>query len=102
MLMGMRVDVYFFHCALQFLVFIACWHSLQSTSTVDVVAQKQDGASLVVLTSDAALQGFVYLKFASTEAASAAQKAFHGRWFAGRQLVVNYEFAQPYSAYFRC
>jgi RNA-binding protein 39 len=48
------------------------------------------------------VQGFVYLKFQTVEGAAAAQKALHGRWFASRQLVVNFEFAAPFSAHFRC
>lgn len=46
-------------------------------------------------------QGFVYLQFQSTEGAAAAQKALHGRWFAGRQIVAEFQFAPVYSQYFR-
>lgn len=48
------------------------------------------------------LQGFVYLKFATLDGAIAAQKALHGRWFAGNQVVAEFQFAAPYSDYFRC
>jgi RNA-binding protein 39 len=47
------------------------------------------------------MQGFVYLQFQSTEGAAAAQKALHGRWFAGRQIVAEFQFAPIYSQYFK-
>ncbi len=47
------------------------------------------------------LQGFVYLKFASGEGASAAQKALDGRWFAGRQIAADFQFPAVYNNYFR-
>ena len=47
------------------------------------------------------LQGFVYLKFASVEGASAAQKALNGRWFAGRQIAADFQFPAVYNNYFR-
>jgi hypothetical protein len=50
---------------------------------------------------DVCMQGFVYLQFQSTEGAAAAQKALHGRWFAGRQIVAEFQFAPIYSQYFR-
>ena len=40
--------------------------------------------------------------FGSTEAAAAAQRALHGRWFAGRQVVADFQFAVPYKAHFGC
>ena len=45
--------------------------------------------------------GFVYLKFDSVAAASAAQKALHGRWFNQKQLRVDFQFAQVFNAHFR-
>lgn len=45
-------------------------------------------------------QGCVYLKYATTEAAAAAQHAMHGRWFAGRQLAVDFCFAHSYAQIF--
>lgn len=45
-------------------------------------------------------QGCVYLKYATMEAAAAAQLAMHGRWFAGRQLAVDFCFAHSYAQYF--
>ncbi|MEW5317543.1 MAG: hypothetical protein WDW38_008831 [Sanguina aurantia] len=45
-------------------------------------------------------QGFVYLKFASTEAAAAAQHALHGRFFAGRCICCSFEFDREYCRHF--
>ena len=47
------------------------------------------------------LQGFVYLKFASGQGASAAQKALNGRWFAGRQIAADFQFPAVYNNHFR-
>lgn len=46
-------------------------------------------------------KGFVYLKFASGEGASAAQKALNGRWFAGRQIAADFQFPAVYNNFFR-
>ncbi|PNH07427.1 RNA-binding protein 39 [Tetrabaena socialis] len=51
---------------------------------------------------DKASKGCVYLKCSSVEAASAAQHTMNGRWFAGRQLGVEFQFAGPYSSHFKC
>ena len=45
-------------------------------------------------------EGFVYLKFASERGASEAQKALHGRWFAGRMVAAEFQFEAPYDAHF--
>ncbi|CAD7700816.1 unnamed protein product [Ostreobium quekettii] len=45
-------------------------------------------------------KGFVYLRFVTQEGAEAAQKALHGRWFAGRQIVAEYQFTQVYNSHF--
>ena len=42
-------------------------------------------------------QGFVYLKFASVAAATAAKNVMHDRWFAGRQIAADYQFSAVYS-----
>ncbi len=47
------------------------------------------------------LQGFVYLKFAAVEGSAAAQKQLHGRWFAGRQVVAEFQFTAVYNGHFR-
>ncbi|EIE25597.1 splicing factor, CC1-like protein [Coccomyxa subellipsoidea C-169] len=46
-------------------------------------------------------KGFVYLKFVTVEGSAAAQKALHGRWFAGRQVVAEFQFTQIYNSYFQ-
>lgn len=46
-------------------------------------------------------QGFVYLKFSDLQAATAAQRALHGRWFAGRQIVADYQFTPVYTGFFK-
>ncbi|KAG2454354.1 hypothetical protein HYH02_001379 [Chlamydomonas schloesseri] len=50
---------------------------------------------------DARSKGFVYLRYSSTQAAEAAHRALHGRWYGGRQLVAEYQFAQVYSTHFK-
>jgi RNA-binding protein 39 len=34
--------------------------------------------------------GFVYLRFDSITAAMGAQKALHGRWFAGKMITATF------------
>ena len=45
-------------------------------------------------------QGFVYVKFEAPPAAQAAQKALHGRWFAGKQVLAEFQFAAAYTQRF--
>ncbi|XP_024029118.1 RNA-binding protein 39 [Morus notabilis] len=45
--------------------------------------------------------GCVYLRFETAEAAAAAQRAMHGRWFAGRQISALFMQPQVYEAKFR-
>ncbi|XP_027904047.1 RNA-binding protein 39-like isoform X2 [Vigna unguiculata] len=45
--------------------------------------------------------GFVYLQFETVEAASAAQRAMHTRWFAGRMISAIYMQPQIYEAKFK-
>ena len=47
-------------------------------------------------------QGFVYLKFVNAQAATAAQAALHGRWFAGRQIAADFQFTPLYNQHFKC
>lgn len=47
------------------------------------------------------LQGFVYLKFTASEAAQAAAKALHGRFYSGHQIVAAFQFVQPYNNHFK-
>ena len=34
--------------------------------------------------------GFVYLRFESTQSAISAQRALHGRWFAGKMITASF------------
>ncbi|XP_020212542.1 RNA-binding protein 39 [Cajanus cajan] len=45
--------------------------------------------------------GFVYLQFETVEAASAAQRAMHTRWFAGRMISAIFMQPQIYEAKFK-
>ena len=45
-------------------------------------------------------RGFVYLKFGSTEGASAARQALHGRWFAGKMIAAEFQFEPVYNKHF--
>jgi RNA-binding protein 23/39 len=45
-------------------------------------------------------QGFVYVKFATITAAEAAQKALHGRWFAGKQICAEFQLQAMYRQHF--
>ena len=45
-------------------------------------------------------RGFVYLKFGSTEGASAARQALHGRWFAGKMIAAEFQFVPVYNKHF--
>ncbi|KAJ0967868.1 hypothetical protein J5N97_024785 [Dioscorea zingiberensis] len=44
--------------------------------------------------------GFVYLRFDSTTAAINAQRALHGRWFAGKMITATFMLPQNYEAQF--
>ncbi|KAJ1298747.1 hypothetical protein BS78_01G477200 [Paspalum vaginatum] len=44
--------------------------------------------------------GFVYLRFDSITAAMSAQKALHGRWFAGKMITATYMTPQQYEMKF--
>ncbi|XP_010690339.2 uncharacterized protein LOC104903901 isoform X1 [Beta vulgaris subsp. vulgaris] len=45
-------------------------------------------------------EGYVYLKFDSTQAAMNAQRALHGRWFAAKMISATYIAPQDYEAKF--
>ena len=45
-------------------------------------------------------RGFVYLRFGSTEGASAARLALHGRWFAGKMIAAEFQFVPVYDKHF--
>ncbi|KAL5561236.1 hypothetical protein UlMin_030983 [Ulmus minor] len=44
--------------------------------------------------------GLVYLRFENTHAAIAAQRALHGRWFAGKMITATFMVPQTYEASF--
>ncbi|KAF8112706.1 hypothetical protein N665_0062s0054 [Sinapis alba] len=44
--------------------------------------------------------GFVYLRFENTQAAMGAQRALHGRWFAGKMITATYMTKESYEAKF--
>uniref|UniRef100_A0A0A9A187 Pco133413 n=1 Tax=Arundo donax TaxID=35708 RepID=A0A0A9A187_ARUDO len=44
--------------------------------------------------------GFVYLRFDSITAAMSAQKALHGRWFAGKMITATFMSPQQYEMKF--
>jgi RNA-binding protein 39 len=44
----------------------------------------------------------VYLKFATSEAAQAAQRTLHGRFYSGNQIVAEFQFLQIYNQHFKC
>ena len=45
-------------------------------------------------------KGFAYLKFRDAGAAALAQKALDSRWFAGRKISCEFQFAQVYDKHF--
>ncbi|EFJ41426.1 hypothetical protein VOLCADRAFT_84128 [Volvox carteri f. nagariensis] len=68
----------------------------------DVQDECSKYGAVVHIHVDKSSKGCVYLKCGSVEAASAAQAAMNGRWFAGRQLAVEFQFLAPYNAHFKC
>ncbi|XP_043812137.1 RNA-binding protein 39 isoform X2 [Manihot esculenta] len=44
--------------------------------------------------------GFVYLRFENTQSAINAQRALHGRWFAGKMITATFMVPQMYEAKF--
>ncbi|XP_076937892.1 uncharacterized protein LOC143605786 isoform X2 [Bidens hawaiensis] len=44
--------------------------------------------------------GLVYLRFENTQSAVAAQRALHGRWFAGKMITASFMVPQSYEAKF--
>lgn len=49
---------------------------------------------------DRTSKGFVYVKFADQHGASAAHKALNGRFYSGKQILVDYQFLGPYNSHF--
>ena len=58
------------------------------------------GAVDHVFADPASPRGFVYVRMGDSAAAQRARAALHGRWFAGRQVVVEFQFEAPYSSRF--
>eukprot|EP00268_Persea_americana_P039450 TRINITY_DN3903_c0_g1_i2.p1 TRINITY_DN3903_c0_g1~~TRINITY_DN3903_c0_g1_i2.p1 ORF type:complete len:355 (-),score=96.46 TRINITY_DN3903_c0_g1_i2:618-1682(-) len=44
--------------------------------------------------------GFVYLRFGNVQSAASAQRALHGRWFAGKMITATFMLPQNYEAKF--
>ncbi|KAJ4715957.1 RNA-binding protein 39-like [Melia azedarach] len=44
--------------------------------------------------------GFVYLRFENSQSAIAAQRALHGRWFAGKMITASFMVPETYEAKF--
>ncbi|RWR92365.1 RNA recognition motif domain-containing protein [Cinnamomum micranthum f. kanehirae] len=42
--------------------------------------------------------GFVYLRFGNVQSAASAQRALHGRWFAGKMITATFMLPQNYEA----
>ena len=42
----------------------------------------------------------MYAKLGSAEAAAAAHRSLHGRFYAHRQVVAEYQFVAPYDRHF--
>jgi len=45
--------------------------------------------------------GFCYLKFDDVEAAKKAQFGLNNRWFAGRSIICEFQFVEPYNKHFK-
>ncbi|CAL6350455.1 unnamed protein product [Bathycoccus prasinos] len=45
--------------------------------------------------------GFCYLKFDDVEAAKKAQFGLNNRWFAGRSIICDFQFVEPYNKHFK-
>ncbi|KAK2405485.1 RNA-binding protein [Trifolium repens] len=56
----------------------------------DVEAECSKFGNLRHLCVDKKSAGFVYLRFENTESAISAQRALHGRWFAGKMITASF------------
>ena len=45
-------------------------------------------------------KGFTYLMFKDLKGGTMAKEALHGRWFAGRKIVCDYQFKPMYERHF--
>lgn len=58
------------------------------------------GAVLHIHVDRESPHGFVYVKLDSAVGAQRAQQVLHARWFAGRMIAAEFQFAKPYDQYF--
>lgn len=42
----------------------------------------------------------MYVKFTAAEGSQAAHKLLNGRYYQGNQILVEYQFVQPYNSHF--
>ncbi|XP_073008643.1 uncharacterized protein [Typha latifolia] len=66
----------------------------------DVEAECSKFGTVKHIFVDKMTAGFVYLRFDSIASAMAAQRALHGRWFAGKMITASYLTPQYYAAKF--
>ncbi|XP_057422580.1 uncharacterized protein LOC130716618 isoform X4 [Lotus japonicus] len=62
----------------------------------DVEAECSKFGKLKHIYVDKKSAGFVYLRFEATQAAIGAQRALHGRWFAGKMITASFMVPQSY------
>lgn len=62
----------------------------------DVEAECSKFGNLKHIYVDKRSAGFVYLRFENTQSAISAQRALHGRWFAGKMITASFMVPQLY------
>ncbi|TKY50742.1 RNA-binding protein 39 [Spatholobus suberectus] len=62
----------------------------------DVEAECSKFGTLKHIYVDKKSAGFVYLRFEDTKSAISAQRALHGRWFAGKMITASFMVPQSY------
>ncbi|XP_027189516.1 uncharacterized protein [Cicer arietinum] len=62
----------------------------------DVEAECSKFGNLQHIYVDKKSAGFVYLRFEDTQSAISAQRALHGRWFAGKMITASFMVPQSY------
>ncbi|XP_058775020.1 uncharacterized protein LOC131649271 isoform X1 [Vicia villosa] len=62
----------------------------------DVEAECSKFGNLKHIYVDKKSSGFVYLRFEDTQSAIGAQRALHGRWFAGKMITASFMVPQSY------
>ncbi|XP_020211829.1 RNA-binding protein 39 isoform X1 [Cajanus cajan] len=66
----------------------------------DVEAESSKFGTLKHIYVDKMSAGFVYLRFEDTQSAISAQRALHGRWFAGKMITASFMVPQSYEEKF--